>query len=45
HEGQIVKAGANIARVGRTGNVTGYHLHFEVRVYGTPADPIRYLKR
>ena len=44
-EGQIVKAGANIARVGRTGNVTGYHLHFEVRVYGTPADPIRYLKR
>ena len=45
HEGQIVKAGTTIARVGRTGNVTGYHLHFEVRVYGTPADPIRYLKR
>ncbi|MBQ7220873.1 MAG: peptidoglycan DD-metalloendopeptidase family protein [Synergistaceae bacterium] len=44
-EGQEVKAGAVIARVGKTGNVTGYHLHFEVRVYGTPADPIKYLKR
>ncbi len=44
-EGQVVKPGAVIARVGKTGNVTGYHLHFEVRVFGTPADPIKYLKR
>ena len=44
-EGQIVKAGAVIGRVGKTGNVTGYHLHFEVRVYGTPTNPIKYLKR
>lgn len=44
-DGQVVGAGASIARVGRTGNVTGYHLHFEVRHYGAPVNPIKYLKR
>lgn len=44
-EGQVVKSGATIAKVGKTGNTTGYHLHFEVRRFGTPENPIKFLKR
>jgi murein DD-endopeptidase MepM/ murein hydrolase activator NlpD len=41
--GQRVKKGKVIAKVGRTGNATGYHLHFEIRRRGKAIDPKRYL--
>ncbi|TWV56382.1 M23 family metallopeptidase [Streptomyces misionensis] len=45
--GRHVIAGARIGRSGATGNVTGPHLHFEVRTgpgFGTDVDPLAYLR-
>jgi murein DD-endopeptidase MepM/ murein hydrolase activator NlpD len=41
--GQIVTQGQVIGYVGCTGHCFGDHLHFEVRINGSPVDPLGYL--
>lgn len=41
--GQQVRQGDVIGRVGTTGASTGNHLHFEVRLDGTPVNPVPWL--
>ncbi|MFD9005503.1 peptidoglycan DD-metalloendopeptidase family protein [Streptomyces sp. NPDC059582] len=45
--GQTVTAGLRVGLSGATGNVTGPHLHFEIRTtpgYGSDVDPVAYLR-
>lgn len=43
HVGQAVEAGTVIGYVGNSGDSTGPHLHYEVRRWGTPVNPVNYL--
>lgn len=42
-KGQRVARGDKLATVGSTGYSTGPHLHYEVRVNGTPVDPLYFI--
>lgn len=43
--GQWLAGGAVLGHVGSTGDATGPHLHFEVRVHGAAIDPLQALLR
>ena len=43
HVGQVVAQGQTIGLEGSTGNSTGPHLHFELRIKQQPIDPTPYL--
>ena len=43
--GDRIQAGQVLGTVGTSGNTTGPHLHYEVRIYGQPVNPYSYLTK
>jgi murein DD-endopeptidase MepM/ murein hydrolase activator NlpD len=41
--GERVRSGQRIGKVGKSGNATGFHLHYEVRRSAVAVDPWQYL--
>jgi murein DD-endopeptidase MepM/ murein hydrolase activator NlpD len=44
-EGQEIRQGEIVGRVGTSGRSTGPHLHYEVRIHSTPVNPYRFMQR
>ncbi|MBV9670775.1 MAG: M23 family metallopeptidase [Acidobacteriales bacterium] len=44
-EGQEVRRGETIGYIGMSGRSTGAHVHYEVRIHGTPVNPYTYLRQ
>jgi murein DD-endopeptidase MepM/ murein hydrolase activator NlpD len=42
--GQTVRRGSTIGLMGQTGDATGPHVHYEVRVFGAAVDPTKYME-
>lgn len=44
-EGENLRRGERLGRMGRTGRATGVHLHFELRISALPVDPYPYIDK
>lgn len=44
-KGQQIALGTHLGDTGKTGNATGYHLHFEYHINGKAVDPAPYFER